>query len=68
LDAGRIPSIHLIAARLKKKGLDGVIYPSFVSHGGRRIVLWHWNGKDGPVLTVIDPDKRLSKGPESWLR
>ena len=67
LDAGRKPSTHLIAARLKKNGFDGVIYPSFMSHGGRCIALWHWNGKDGPVLSVIDPDKRLPKGPASWL-
>jgi RES domain-containing protein len=67
LDAGRTPVTHMLTNRLKKDGFNGVIYPSFMSPGGRCIALWRWSGEDGPVLGVIDPDKRLPKGPASWL-
>lgn len=67
LDAGRIPSAHLLRERLLQQGCDGVIYPSFMSPGGTCVALWHWNGKDQPKLTITDPDGRLPKGPGSWL-
>lgn len=67
LDAGRIPLSHLLRERLLLEGIDGVIYPSFMSPGGTCIALWHWNGKDQPKLKATDPDGRLPKSPASWL-
>ncbi|CDZ26680.1 RES domain protein [Neorhizobium galegae bv. officinalis] len=67
LDAGRLPSTHLLRERLLQEGHDGVVYPSFMSLGGTCIALWHWNGKDQPKLTITDPDGRLPESPASWL-
>ena len=67
LDEGRTPLTHVLAARLMHDGHDGVIYPSFMSPGGTCVALWFWNGGGKSALSVIDPDKRLPKGPASWL-
>lgn len=67
LDGGRVPATHRLARQLADSGHDGVVYPSFMSKGGRCIALWRWNGGEGtPRLTVIDPDGRLPTSPASW--
>jgi RES domain-containing protein len=53
--------------RLVGEGIDGVIYPSFMSSGGSCVALWRWNEKDGARLEVIDPDHRMPKASASWL-
>lgn len=67
LDAGSVPETHRLRDRLLAQGVDGVIYPSFMSPGGTCVALWRWNGKGQPSLTVVDPDRRLPKSPASWL-
>ena len=67
LDAGRTPATHRLARRLKRSGFDGVIFPSFMSRGGRCVCLWRWNAPDAPALTVVDPENRLPQTPASWL-
>jgi RES domain-containing protein len=67
LDAGKDPDTHHLAKRLIGEGIDGVIYPSFMSPGGSCVALWRWNEKDGARLEVIDPDHRMPKSSASWL-
>ena len=66
-DAGRVPKTHQVAKRLLDQDYDGVIYPSFMSHGGSCVALWRWNTENTPRLRAIDPQRRLPKGPASWL-
>lgn len=66
LDAGIEPPTHVLARRLRDAGWDGVIYPSFMSAGGRCVALWRWNESGGPKVEVIDPERRLPKDPVSW--
>ena len=56
-----------LAGRLIEDGIDGVVYPSFMSPGGSCVALWRWNEADGPTLEVIDPDHRLPATPASWV-
>lgn len=67
LDAGKIPPTHVLREKLLAEGVDGVIYPSFMSPGGTCVALWRWNLRHGPRLTVTDPEHRLPKTPVSWL-
>jgi RES domain-containing protein len=67
LDAGREPESHGVAARLRREGFDGLIYPSVMSPGGSCVALWRWNGAGEPRLKAIDPEGRLPKSPASWL-
>jgi RES domain-containing protein len=67
LDLGAVPETHALRERLLAEGVDGVIYPSYMSPGGTCVALWRWNAPGAPALTVIDPDGRLPKGPASWL-
>lgn len=67
LDSGKVPETHRLQARLKEDGFDGVIYPSFMSPGGRCVALWNWNGKGAARLDVVDPDGRIPKTQASWL-
>lgn len=64
---GQEPPTHILRSRLLEDGLDGVIYPSFMSPGGRCLALWRWNGPGEPRLEIVDPDGRLPKTPASWL-
>jgi RES domain-containing protein len=66
LDAGSKPASHSLAARLRRAGFNGLLYPSFMSPGGSCAALWRWNGKKGPDLEVIDPDGRLPRTQASW--
>lgn len=67
LDAGRKPASHEVAGNLEAAGWDGVIYPSFMSSGGRCVALWRWNaGAGSPQIAVIDPEQRLPRSPVSW--
>lgn len=66
LDAGRIVETHRQQARLAAAGHDGVIYPSFMSPGGRCVALWRWNGPRQPILKVVDPEGRLPRSSASW--
>lgn len=68
LDAGAIPTTHIAYHRLVEAGFDGVIYPSFMSPGGRCIALWRWNLVDGPILKIVDPDGRIPSSPASWRK
>lgn len=67
LEAGKLPDTHRLAAKLFRDGMDGLIYPSFMSPGGSCVALWRWNGTEGPTLEVVDPDRRLPATPASWL-
>jgi RES domain-containing protein len=67
LDDGLVPQTHRLAATLQRQGYDGVIYPSFMSPGGRCVALWRWNDEGAPLLSVNDPEMRLPRGPASWL-
>jgi len=67
LDEGRKPLTHALRTRLMGEGIDGVIYPSFMSPGGKCIALWRWNGPGGPRLEIVDPEGRLPKTPASWV-
>lgn len=67
LDAGNPPATHALAERLFSAGWHGLIYPSFMSPGGRCVALWRWNaGDSGPKVVVIDPEQRLPKTGRSW--
>lgn len=67
LDQGRRPETHRVQKDLISAGFDGVIFPSFMSHGGSCVALWRWNGRNAPQLKVIDPEGRLPRNPASWL-
>ncbi len=51
---GETPPSWKLAERLRSDGADGVIYPSFMSPGGRCVALWRWNAPGGPALEAID--------------
>ncbi|RUY25296.1 RES domain-containing protein, partial [Mesorhizobium sp. M7A.F.Ca.CA.004.12.1.1] len=61
------PETHKLRDRLLADGVNGVIYPSFMSPGGTCVALWRWNEDGAPRLEVVDPDRRLPKSPASWL-
>lgn len=67
LDQGRVPKTHVLQKSLFREGFDGMTYPSFMSPGGTCGALWRWNGRTGPMLTIIDPDGRLPRNAASWL-
>lgn len=67
LDEGREPPTHAMRRRLVADGVDGVIFPSFMSRGGRCLALWRWNRHDAPRLEIIDPEGRMPKTPASWI-
>ena len=66
-DQGVTPPTYDIRARLLRHGLHGVVYPSFMSPGGKCVALWNWNGTDSPRLRVVDPDGRMPKDAASWI-
>jgi RES domain-containing protein len=66
LDRGAVPETHMAYRRLVDAGVDGLIYPSFMSRGGRCVALWRWNGPGGPALSAVDPEGRLPGSPASW--
>lgn len=68
LDKGEVPATHLAFHDLFHAGFDGVIYPSFMSPGGRCVALWRWNLANGPTLTIVDPDGRMPSSPASWRK
>lgn len=67
MDRGEMPATHVVRQRLLGEGIDGVVYPSFMSPGGTCVALWRWNGPDKPRLDVVDPDGRLPRSAASWL-
>jgi RES domain-containing protein len=67
LDQGLKPATHALREQLLSAGVDGVIYPSFMSPGGACVALWRWNEDGAPRLEVIDPEGRLPKTPASWV-
>jgi RES domain-containing protein len=66
MQRGDTPQTHMLADRLIEQGAHGLIYPSFMSPGGRCAALWQWNTPDGPRLEATDPEGRLPKSPASW--
>ena len=66
MDEGAVPQTHVLRERLLREGMDGVIYPSFMSPGGTCVSLWRWNAEGAPSLEVVDPEDRLPKSPASW--
>jgi len=67
LDAGVVPASHVLAQQLRRAGWDGLIYPSFMSPGGRCVALWQWNASSGgPEVMVVDPEQRLPRTEDSW--
>lgn len=66
MDEGRISETHHRQGELAAAGYDGVIYPSFMSPGGRCLALWRWNAPGGPTLVAIDPEGRLPRSAASW--
>jgi RES domain-containing protein len=67
LDRDATPATHKLRETLLAEGFDGVVYPSFMSPGGRCVALWRWNALGAPSLKVIDPEGRLPKSAASWL-
>ena len=67
MDKGDVPETHRLRQRLLSQGIDGVVYPSFMSPGGTCVGLWRWNVPGGPRLASVDPDHRLPKTQASWL-
>ncbi|MDQ6435981.1 RES domain-containing protein [Mesorhizobium sp. LHD-90] len=67
MDAGAVPETHVLRERFLDEGMDGVIYPSFMSPGGTCVALWRWNTGVAPRLEIIDPEGRLPKSPASWI-
>jgi RES domain-containing protein len=67
LDRQEVPETHRLRERLLAQGFDGVIYPSFMSPGGRCVALWRWNTPGAPKLSAVDPEGRLPKTAASWL-
>ena len=67
MDEGSVPQTHELRHRLLAEGVDGVIYPSFMSLGGTCVALWRWNEGGGPKLHIVDPDHRLPNTAASWL-
>jgi len=68
LDKGVVPATHNARRMLVDAGVDGIIYPSFMSHGGSCVALWRWNGQDAPDLRIIDPEGRLPASSASWRK
>lgn len=66
MDTGTVPATHVVREQLVAAGFHGIVYPSFMSPGGKCAALWVWN-TDGVALRVIDPDSRMPKSPASWL-
>ncbi|WP_442578665.1 RES family NAD+ phosphorylase [Mesorhizobium sp. ASY16-5R] len=67
MDAGEVPETHALRERLLVAGMDGVIYPSFMSPGGTCVALWRWAEPSKARLEVVDPEGRLPKSPASWI-
>jgi RES domain-containing protein len=66
LERGEMSATHVLADNLQAAGADGLIYPSFMSPGGRCVALWRWNVPTGPTLEAIDPEARLPRSAASW--
>lgn len=66
LDTGVEPATHAAYRNLVGAGVDGVIYPSFMSPGGHCVALWHWNTPGAPDLRIVDPEGRLPTAPTPW--
>ncbi len=66
LGKGIVPATHDAYHKLVGAGVDGVIYPSFMSPGGSCVALWRWNGPGAPALRIVDPEGRLPTSPASW--
>ena len=66
LDAGETPATHRLQERLIADH-HGVVYPSYMSKGGKCVALWRWNEDGAPELRVVDPEGRLPRTPASWL-
>lgn len=66
LDQGNVPATHAAYYELAGSGIDGVIYPSFMSPGGTCVALWRWNTPGALDVRVIDPEGRLPTSPASW--
>ncbi|TCU15308.1 RES family NAD+ phosphorylase [Rhizobium sullae] len=67
MDQGKVPETDRLRERLLESAYHGVIYPSFMSHGGTCVALWGWNMPGAPELRAIDPEGRLPKSSASWL-
>lgn len=67
IDVGDEPPTHALRERLMAHGIDGIVYPSFMSKGGTCVALWRWNGPEGPRLEIVDPEGRLPKSQASWI-
>lgn len=67
LNEGKTPETWAVRDRLLKANIDGVVYPSVMSHGGTCVALWRWNEPGAPTLEIIDPDRRLPRSPASWV-
>jgi RES domain-containing protein len=50
-----------------EEGVDGVVYPSFMSPGGTCVALWRWEAPSKARLSVVDPEGRLPSSPASWI-
>ncbi len=64
-----IPPSWAIADRFIKKGIAGIIVPSFAKnspHEGKNLVFWFWNNQRPHKVTVIDDFSSLPKNQNSW--
>jgi RES domain-containing protein len=67
MEVGEEPPTHVLRRRLMGQGIDGVVYPSFMSPGGTCVALWRWNDRRAPTLRVVDPEGRLPRSEASWV-
>ena len=62
------PYTQQIATRLIKKGVNGIIVPSFATAAEScfNIVIWKWSEKKPQQVIVINDDNALPKNQQSW--
>ena len=66
---GMNPPTWLLADRLQRHGVAGVLVRSFApgcSLKNRNLVLWQWSDKAPHAIRIIDDFGRLPKTPDSW--
>jgi RES domain-containing protein len=66
---GKEPPSWEIAHRFHKRGMAGILVPSFApgaTTADRNLVLWRWSDRPLHQVRVFDPGGRLPKDQLSW--
>lgn len=69
LSDGRRPASWSIYDRLRRRGIAGILVPSFAPGAeieDRNLVLWDWGPELPHKVSVFDPSGRLPKDQLSW--